>query len=57
MHWRIPGAQSVLHLRALYLNGDWESLQQYRIEQQCQKPCPYKDWADAKWNDAKRKTA
>jgi len=57
MHWRIPGAQSILHLRALYLNGDWETFQQYRIEQQCQRLYPYKDWVDAKWPEAKGEAA
>jgi len=57
MHWRIPGAQSILHLRALYLNGDWESFQQYRIEQQCQRLYPYKDCVDAKWKEVKRQAA
>jgi hypothetical protein len=53
MHWRIPGAQAILHLRALYLNGDWELFQQYRIEQQCQRLYPYKDCVDAKWKEIK----
>lgn len=52
MHWRIPGAQAILHLRALYLNGDWETFQQYRIERQCQTLYPYKDLVDAKWTVA-----
>ena len=57
MHWRIPGAQSILHLRALYLNGDWETFQQYRIEQQCQRLYPYEDCVDAKWPEAKGEAA
>lgn len=57
MHWRIPGAQSILHLRALYLNGDWETFQQYRVEQQCQRLYPYKGLIDAKWADVKGKAA
>jgi len=57
MHWRIPGAQSILHLRALYLNGDWETFQQYRIEQQCQRLYPYKDYVDVKWNEVKCQAA
>lgn len=57
MHWCIPGAQSILHLRALYLNGDWESFQQYRIAQQCQRLYPYKDCMDAKWKEVKRQAA
>ena len=57
MHWCIPGAQSILHLRVLYLNGDWESFQQYRIAQQCQRLYPYKDCVDAKWKEVKRQAA
>jgi len=39
------------------LNGDWETFQQYRIEQQCQRLYPYKDWVDAKWPEAKGEAA
>jgi hypothetical protein len=31
MHWRTEGAQAMLDLRAVYLNGDWEAFQSYRI--------------------------
>jgi len=57
MHWRIPGAQSILHLRALYLNGDWESFQQYRIEQQCQRLYPCKDDLDIQWKEIEQQAA
>ena len=32
MRWTINGAQAMLHLRAIYLNGDWNSYMNYRIE-------------------------
>ena len=32
MRWEIEGAQAMLSLRALYLNGDWNSFIAYRIE-------------------------
>ena len=32
MRWTLNGAQSMLHLRAIYLNGDWTSYLKYRIE-------------------------
>jgi hypothetical protein len=57
MHWRIPGAQSILHLRALYLNGDWETFQEYRIEQECQRLYPYKEPVDAAWPNVQDKAA
>jgi len=31
MRWRIAGAQAILSLRAVYINGDWEAFQAYRI--------------------------
>jgi len=57
MHWRIPGAQSILHLRALYLNGDWKSFQHYRIQKQCQRLYPYKRQIDIKWTKVKGEAA
>jgi hypothetical protein len=32
MRWTLNGAQAMLHLRAIYLNGDWKSYTNYRIE-------------------------
>ena len=32
MRWTVDGAQSLLHLRAIYLNDDWESFQNHYIE-------------------------
>jgi hypothetical protein len=57
MHWRVPGAQAILHLRALYINGDWDSFQQYRIERQCQKLYPYKEKMDALWDNVNAEAA
>ena len=31
MRWTAIGAQAMLHLRAIYLNGDWNSYLDYRI--------------------------
>jgi len=31
MRWTVEGAQAMLYLRALYLNGDWETFLEYRI--------------------------
>jgi hypothetical protein len=31
MRWALEGAQAMLHLRALYLNGDWDEFIAYRI--------------------------
>ena len=32
MRWTPSGAQAMLHLRAIYLNGDWKAYMDYRIE-------------------------
>lgn len=34
MRWSLEGAQAMLHLRALYLNGDWNVFVEHRIEQE-----------------------
>lgn len=34
MRWERKGAQSMLHLRALYLNGEWEQFVDYRIQKE-----------------------
>jgi hypothetical protein len=32
MRWTVPGAQAILHLRAIYLNDQWDDFVKYRIE-------------------------
>lgn len=32
MRWTVPGAQAMLHLRAIYLNGQWDEYVEYNIE-------------------------
>jgi len=32
MRWPVPGAQAMLHLRALHINGSWEKYLNYHIE-------------------------
>ena len=34
MRWTVDGAQAMLHLRATYLNGDWEAFYEYRVEEE-----------------------
>lgn len=31
MRWKVPGAQAMLNLRAIFTNGDWTSFQDFRI--------------------------
>jgi hypothetical protein len=51
MRWQVPGAQAMLHLRALSASGDWQSFQQFRVESENQRLYPNKralkniDWA------------
>jgi len=49
MRWRVAGAQAMLDLRAVFLNDDWESFQQYRIELNCQKLYPYQRKIESRW--------
>ena len=34
MRWRLPSAQAMLHLRAIYLNDDWGDFIEHRIRHQ-----------------------
>jgi hypothetical protein len=34
MRWTVEGAQAMLHVRALYLNEQWEEFQEYRVERE-----------------------
>jgi hypothetical protein len=42
MRWRVPGAQAMLDLRAVYVNGDWESFQAHRVQQERRRLYPYR---------------
>jgi len=42
MRWRVPGAQAMLDLRAVYVNGDWDSFQEHRVEQEHRRLYPYR---------------
>jgi hypothetical protein len=52
MRWRTEGAQSMLDLRAVYLNGDWEKFQEYRVEQNVRKLYPYRERIQELWSIA-----
>jgi hypothetical protein len=34
MRWTMEGAQAMLHVRALYLNDQWEEFLEHRVEQE-----------------------
>lgn len=42
MRWRIEGAQAILHLRAIYLNDEWNAFHATRIQAEQHKLYPYK---------------
>ena len=42
MRWRIPGAQAVLSLRAVHVNGDWQAFQSYRIRTRTHQLYPHR---------------
>jgi hypothetical protein len=41
MRWRVPGAQAMLNLRAVYINGDWDTFQDHRIKAERCRLYPY----------------
>jgi hypothetical protein len=43
MHGTIPGAQAMLEVRSVYVSGQWEDYQAYRIEQETQRLYPYRE--------------
>lgn len=42
MRWTVEGAQALLNLRALYLNGNWSDFVTYRIQEEQDALYPYK---------------
>ena len=42
MRWTVEGAQALLNLRALYLNGNWTNFVAFRIQQEQKALYPYK---------------
>src|SRR5208282_4020421 len=41
MRWKVPGAQAMLQLRAIHVNGDWQAFQTYRIKQETVRLYPH----------------
>jgi hypothetical protein len=42
MHWRPDGAQAMLDVRSVHIDGDWEQYQAYRIERELQRLYPHR---------------
>jgi hypothetical protein len=49
MHWTIPGAQAMLEVRSVYVSGQWEEYQAYRIAQETQRLYPYRELAEPQY--------
>ena len=43
MHWTEAGAQAMLDLRSVWISGQWEAFQTYRIEQETERLYPHRD--------------
>jgi hypothetical protein len=43
MHWTRAGAQAMLDVRSIYINGDWDSYQTFRIECEARKLYPWRE--------------
>jgi hypothetical protein len=49
MHWTIPGAQAMLEVRSVYVSGQWDEYQAYRVAQEAQRLYPYRDVAEPQY--------
>jgi hypothetical protein len=49
MHWTIPGAQAMLAVRSVYVSGQWEEYQAYRIDQETQRLYPYRELTEPQY--------
>ena len=50
MHWTVPGAQALLRLRCVALNGDWEVFMNHYIDQESKRLYPPAHWVEqAEW--------
>ncbi|MFO1430885.1 MAG: hypothetical protein U1F76_12200 [Candidatus Competibacteraceae bacterium] len=50
MHWTVPGAQALLHLRCVALNGDWAAFLNHYIDQESKRLYPQAHWVEpAEW--------
>ena len=43
MHWTPQGAQAMLDVRSVYVDGDWEKYQAFRIHSATQRLYPYRE--------------
>jgi hypothetical protein len=43
MNWNVPGAQAMLDLRSVYLNGDWDEFQEFAIARETARIHPHRE--------------
>lgn len=43
MHWTPDGAQAMLNVRSVYVNGDWEVYQRFRIDGEAKRLYPFRE--------------
>jgi hypothetical protein len=46
MHWTAAGAQAMLNVRSIFVGGQWEDYQDYRIRQETQRLYPHREAAE-----------
>jgi hypothetical protein len=46
MHWTRPGAQAMLDVRSIHVNGDWDQYQSFRITLETEKLYPWRELVD-----------
>jgi len=46
MNWTVPGAQAMLQLRSIYLNGQWEQFMKFRTEKETERLHPHRRFID-----------
>jgi hypothetical protein len=49
MHWTVPGAQARLEVRSVYVSGNWDEYQAYRITQETQRLYPYRELVEPQY--------
>jgi len=52
MRWTVDGAQAMLDLRSVFVNGDWEAFQDHRIEENQHSLYPYRNLVQSEWRMA-----
>ena len=57
MRWTIAGADAVLRLRALHLNGDWDAFWQFHMRREAHRRFGHPPWRPVAWHGAQKAVA